>query len=281
MLRMAYRIGFAVVLLGSVSPAAFAVGIGTITDVVNQAYHTPPGGAEIAAKVTDELVTDETLRTEENSTISVQFVDGSELSVEAGSEVILSDYVFDTQTTASSGVIELNNGQFHYNSNGHDDSKVALQTPVATIGIRGTEFLVTVGKDATVVDIVGGAVEVKPRGGGKAITCEGGQSILVAGSKSDAVCGDYGSFSTAAGVPAATPPTQTANNQSHGLNGGSNPSHDVSAGPPKGGGGDPGEPQGDGNHSGLGDGSNPGKGNGHGHDGGGNGGSNNPGGGNH
>ena len=119
MLRMAYRVGFAVALLGTVSPAAFAVGIGTITEVVNQAYHTPPGAAEIAAKVDDTLVTDETLRTEENSTISVQFVDGSELSVEAGSEVILSDYVFDAQTTASSGVIDLSNGQFHYNSNGN------------------------------------------------------------------------------------------------------------------------------------------------------------------
>jgi hypothetical protein len=277
MLRTAYRMGFAVVLLGSVSPAAFAVGIGTITDVVNEAYHTPPGGAEIAAKVDDGLVTDETLRTGENSSISVVFVDGSELSVEAGSEVILSDYVFDTQTTASSGVIELNNGQFHYNSNGTDDSKVALQTPVATIGIRGTEFLVTVGKDATVVDIVDGAVEVKPRGGGKAITCEGGQSILVDGSKSDAICGDYGSFSTAAGVPPAAPPTPTANNQANGLNGGSAPGHDAPAGP-KGGGGNPGGPQGGGNHSGLGDGSNPGKGGGKGHNNGGNGGSNNPGG---
>jgi hypothetical protein len=274
MLRTAYGIGLAVVLLGSVSPAAFAVGIGTITDVVNQAYHTPPGGAEVTAKVNDGLVTDETLRTEENSTISVLFVDGSELSVEAGSEVILSDYVFDAQTTASSGVIELNNGQFHFTSNGIDDSKVSLQTPVATIGIRGTEFLVTVGKDATVVDILDGSVEVKPRGGGKAIICEGGQSILVDGAKSDAMCGDYGSFSTAAGVPPSAPPTQTANSQSNGLHGGSTPDHDVPSGP-KGGGGGP-DPQSGGNHSGHDDGSNPGKGGDHGHN---NGGSDNPGGG--
>ncbi|HEX6117826.1 MAG TPA: FecR family protein, partial [Dongiaceae bacterium] len=204
MLRMAYGIGFAVALLGTVSPAAFAVGIGTITEVVNQAYRTPPGAAEILAKVNDALVTDEALRTDEDSTISVRFVDGSELSVEAGSELVLSDYVFDEQTTASSGVIQLDNGLFHYNSNGKDDSKIALQTPVATIGIRGTEFLVTVDKGATVVDIVDGAVEVKPRGGGKAITCQGGQSILVAGAKSDAVCGDFGSFSTAAGTPPTT-----------------------------------------------------------------------------
>jgi hypothetical protein len=275
MLRMAYGIGFAVALLGTVSPAALAVGIGTITEVVNQAYHTPPGATEIPAKVNDALVTDETLRTEEDSTISVRFVDGSELSVEAGSELVLSDYVFDEQTTASSGVIQLDNGLFHYNSNGKDDSKIALQTPVATIGIRGTEFLVTVAKDATVVDIVDGAVEVKPRGGGKPITCQGGQSILVAGAKSDAVCGDFGSFSTAAGVP---PATQIANGESRDRTD-SAPANDKPATPGKDKPSDPPDhdPSSSGNHSGHDDGTNPGKGKGQGrtHD---NGGTDNPGG---
>lgn len=262
MLRMAYGIGFAVALLGTVSQAALAAGIGTITEVVNQAYRTPPGAAEIPAKVNDALVTDETLRTDEDSTISVRFVDGSELSVEAGSELVLSDYVFDEQTTASSGVIQLDNGLFHYNSNGKDDSKIALQTPVATIGIRGTEFLVTVAKDATVVDIVDGAVEVKPRGGGKPITCQGGQSILVAGAKSDAVCGDFGSFSTAAGVP---PTTQIANGESRDRTDGASaqdkpaaPGKDKPSDPP-----DPG-PSSSGNRSGHDDGTNPGKGKGQG-----------------
>ncbi|HET6161966.1 MAG TPA: FecR family protein [Dongiaceae bacterium] len=273
MLRMAYGVGFAVALLGTVSPAAFAVGIGTITEVVNQAYHTPPGAAEIPAKVNDPLVTDETLRTEENSTISVRFVDGSELSIEAGSEVILSDYVFDEQTTASSGVIQLDNGLFHYNSNGKDDSKIALQTPVATIGIRGTEFLVTVANEATIVDILDGAVEVKPRGGGKGITCEGGQSILVAGRRSDAICGDFGSFSTAAGIP---PATQIVAGESKG--GAVAPSHrDAAAAKGKSKPNDPPASSGGGNHSGHADGSNPGKGKGQGR-GNDNGGTDNPGG---
>jgi len=273
MLRMAYGIGFAVALLGTVSPAALAVGIGTITEVVNQAYHTPPGATEVPAKVNDALVTDETLRTEEDSTISVRFVDGSELSIEAGSEVVLSDYVFDEQTTASSGVIQLDNGLFHYNSNGTDDSKIALQTPVATIGIRGTEFLVSVAENATVVDVIDGAVELKPRGGGKAITCQGGQSILVAGAKSDAVCGDYGSFSTAAGVP---PATQIADGEAKDGTGEAS-SRDTPAAPGKDKPTDPPDSPDTGNRSGHADGTNPGKGQGHGRSND-NGGTDNPGG---
>ena len=75
-----------------------------------------------------------------------------------------------------------------------------LRTPVATIGVRGTEFLVHVdGDDVTIIDILDGAVEARPHGAGQAITCVGGQSILIAGEDEDAQCGDIGSFSTAAG----------------------------------------------------------------------------------
>jgi hypothetical protein len=57
------------------------------------------------------------------------------------------------------------------------------------------------GDDVTIIDILSGAVEAKPHGTGDAIVCVGGQSILIAGPNEDAMCGDLGSFSTAAGSP--------------------------------------------------------------------------------
>ncbi|NJM93105.1 MAG: FecR domain-containing protein, partial [Rhodospirillaceae bacterium] len=183
---------------------ASAAGIATVTDVVNNGYRQPPGDRERRAATSDELVSEEALRTDRDSSIALTFIDGSELNVEAQSEVVLSDYVFDSAQASTSGVISLNSGLFHFNSNDAvQDDGLVLRTPVATIGIRGTQFLVTVADDATIVDILEGKVEVKPLGGGKPILCEGGQSILVAGANSDAVCGDLGSFSTA-----AAPPTQ-------------------------------------------------------------------------
>jgi len=167
---------------------------------VNEGYRTPPGADETAAKSADELVQDEALRTEKESVIQVKFVDGSELSVEQSSEMVLSDYVFDG--SAASGLINLNNGLFHFKSNGNDDQGVKLRTPVATIGVRGTEFLVHVdGDDVTIVDILSGGVSATPHGTGKEITCYEGQSILIAGENEDAQCGDIGSFSTAAAPP--------------------------------------------------------------------------------
>ena len=140
----------------------------------------------------------EALRTADESAIHLQFVDGSELSVEALSEVVLSDYVFDGN--ASSGLINLNDGVFRFESNGKPDQGVKLRTPVATIGIRGTEILVHVsGSDATIVDILEGAIEAQPHGRGQPAICVAGQSVLISGPDSDAMCGDIGSFSTAAG----------------------------------------------------------------------------------
>src|SRR5512134_3739920 len=196
--NLAYQVCYATAALLALSQSASAAGIATVVDVVNEGYRQPPGADETTAKAADELVQNEALRTEEESTIAVKFVDGSELSVEQSSEMVLSDYVYDG--SAASGLINLNNGLFHFTSNGKPDQGVKLKTPVATIGVRGTEFLVHVDRDeATIIDILSGAVEATPHGTGKSVVCVEGQSILIASPNGDALCGDLGSFSTAAG----------------------------------------------------------------------------------
>ncbi len=197
--HLAYQVCYVIAAVTAFGASARAAGIATVTDVVNEGYRTPPGHEELTAKTADELVQDEALRTDDESSIHVKFVDGSEFSVEAESQVVLSDYVFDG--AASKGLINLNDGLFHFTSNGKPDQGVKLKTPVATIGVRGTEFLVHVdGNDATIIDILSGVVEATPNGNGAAVICVGGQSILVAGADADAICGDLGSFSSAAGV---------------------------------------------------------------------------------
>jgi hypothetical protein len=191
---------YAIGVLWATQQAANGAGIATVVDVVNEGYRTPPGADEVTAKATDELVQNEALRTARESEIQVRFVDGSQLNVEQSSEVVLSDYLFDG--AAATGVIDLNDGLFHFTSNGNPDQDLKLRTPVATIGIRGTEFLVHVDSDgATVIDILDGTVDAIPLGRGKAVTCIGGQSILVTNEDIDAQCGDIGAFSTAAAPP--------------------------------------------------------------------------------
>jgi hypothetical protein len=218
--RLAYQACCVIAALWALPGVASAAGIATVVDVVNEGYRQPPGADEITAKSADELVQNEALRTEKESTIAVKFVDGSELSVEQSSEMVLSDYVYDG--SASKGLINLNTGLFHFTSNGNNDQGVQLRTPVATIGVRGTEFLVHVDRDdATIIDILSGAVSARPHGTGKDVTCYQGQSILIASENDDAICGDIGSFST------ASDPGNTGGNNDHGQRGG-----DKSDGPP-------------------------------------------------
>ncbi|WP_162917326.1 FecR family protein [Dongia deserti] len=198
--RLAYQLCYVIAAVAAFGGSAEATGIATVADVVNEGYRTPPGAKERTANRADELVQDEALRTDDDSSIRVKFVDGSELNMEAESELVLSDYVFDG--AASKGLINLNDGLFHFTSNGQPDQGVKLRTPVATIGVRGTEFLVHVDDDdATIIDILSGAVEAQPNGAGKSVVCVAGQSILVAGADDDAICGDLGSFSSAAANP--------------------------------------------------------------------------------
>ena len=117
MLRMACRVCVPVILGALAAMPAYAAGIATVTDVVNEGYRQPPGDRERRAATSDELVSEEALRTDRDSSIAVKFVDGSELNVEAQSELVLSDYVFDPAAASTSGVITLSTGLFHFNSN--------------------------------------------------------------------------------------------------------------------------------------------------------------------
>src|SRR5881628_137127 len=93
--HLAYQVCYVIAAVSAFGGSAAAAGIATVTDVVNEGYRTPPGHEEQAARRADELVQNEALRTDGESSIQVKFVDGSELSVEAESQVVLSDYVFD------------------------------------------------------------------------------------------------------------------------------------------------------------------------------------------
>jgi hypothetical protein len=221
--NLAYQVCYVIAAVSAFGGSAAAAGIATVTDVVNEGYRTPPGHEEQTARRADELVQNEALRTDGESSIQVKFVDGSELSVEAESQVVLSDYVFDG--SASKGLINLNDGLFHFTSNGQNDQGVKLKTPVATIGVRGTEFLVHVpSADTTIIDILSGTVEAKPDGKGKSAICVGGQSILVAGPDEDAMCGDLGSFSAASGSRGPDrSPEPGHNSDNHGRGGANSP----------------------------------------------------------
>ncbi len=175
--------------------------IASVSELVNSAMREPPGDAERTVRLSDELVQQERVETEPKSAVKMVFIDGSELRLDESSQMILTEYVFDPHAQASNGLIKLGTGVFRFVSSGKNDQGVVLQTPAATIGIRGTDILVTTSKTGqTKVAVLEGAVYVQPSGIGIGATVTAGQTVSVDGPDSNASTHDVGGDSTQAGT---------------------------------------------------------------------------------
>lgn len=194
------------------SAAAFAATTGApiaeVVDVVKEAFHTPPEGEEMAAKIGDRLLPDETIRTSADSAIEISFPDGATLRLEADSDLILDSYVYDPTATKSAAAIAVTSGFVRYATGGvsTDDTGVEFTTPVATVGIRGTDIVISVGAGGvTVIDVLAGKVSAKPKKHDEVAEAEEGQSVLISSDDQAPEVGAIGDFATAAGVPTTGP----------------------------------------------------------------------------
>lgn len=285
-----------ILLLSAAALAATEAGsIASVVDVVKEAYRTPPEGSEQPAKVGDALMPDETIRTASDSAIEITFPDGASLRLEADSDLVLDTYVFDPTALKSAAAISVTSGIVRYATGevSTDDSGVAFTTPVGTVGIRGTDIVISVGADgATVVDVLAGKITAKPLEHEEIAEAEEGQSIFMGRPDQPPQVGNIGDFGTAAGPAASTSSPGATDDESRdkpekqsspagandaGGDGPSDPGGGNSGGGNSGGGdpggGDPGggntDGDGDGNaghgdNPGRNDGDNPGKGGGNG-----------------
>nr|WP_298689612.1 FecR family protein [uncultured Dongia sp.] len=200
-------------LLSGVAIAATeATPIAQVVDVVKDAFRTPAGGSEEAAAVGDKLLPDEAIRTASDSAIEISFPDGATLRLEADSDLVLDSYVFDPTALKSAAAISVPSGIARYTTGdvSVDDTGVEFSTPIATVGIRGTDIVISVGSDgATVIDVLSGKVIAKPNENGETAEAEEGQSILITEADQPPQVGSIGDFATAAGPPSSATPGDT------------------------------------------------------------------------
>lgn len=104
-------------------------------------------GTEIAANTGDKLYQNDTIRTGASSSVGVIFEDNTILSLGPESEIVIDEYVFVPQEGRLSMIARMLKGTASYLSGiigQQSPESVTFQTPDATIGIRGTKFLVKV-----------------------------------------------------------------------------------------------------------------------------------------
>jgi len=104
-------------------------------------------GKQAGLQIGDPLFQHDTIRTGEHSGVGVIFEDNTVLSLGPKSEIVIDEYVFEPEKGLMSMVTRMLKGTASYLSGiigRQSPESVKFQTPDATIGIRGTHFLVKV-----------------------------------------------------------------------------------------------------------------------------------------
>lgn len=104
-------------------------------------------GKEIPINIGDKIYQKDIIRTGADGSVGIIFEDNTILSLGPKSEIVIDEYVFVPQKGMLSMIARMVKGTASYVSGiigRQSPESVKFQTPDATIGIRGTEFLVKV-----------------------------------------------------------------------------------------------------------------------------------------
>lgn len=123
--------------------------------------------------INDPVFQDEVIRTNPDAEAELVFLDDSRLHVGPKSRVTLDNFVYNANSNGGNFVVNISVGSMRFISGKIPKKAFALKTPTATIGIRGTDFDVTVADDGTTnlyvrsgavhfSNLAGEAVEVGP-----------------------------------------------------------------------------------------------------------------------
>jgi hypothetical protein len=187
---------FGLSLLAIVQARAKTVEIGNIEEISLALYGTVAGGDSMRLWENDHVYADELIETVKKSSAQIRFLDDTNLWLGASSQLILDSFIYDPKPGTGEMVAELGVGLFRFITGNLPGKSYAVLTPVATIGIRGTDLSVAVAKNgATAVTVYSGQVTVSPRGGGATQSVNPGQTATVA---------------TATGNVSVSPSSQTA-----------------------------------------------------------------------
>ena len=165
-------LGFASFLV-AVFAQAKALPVGEVVFVIGQAQALHSADLNAPAQIIkrgSSIHVGDVITTSGNAHVHVRFVDGAFLSVRPGSRLKVVDYVYDAKLPKQSTVrFDLQEGVARSitGAAGHAaKERFRLNTPVAALGVRGTDFSVYTREVESIVAINSGAVVVAPFGDG-------------------------------------------------------------------------------------------------------------------
>jgi hypothetical protein len=127
-------------IVGAAAPDTDRVGL--VNKAENAAQVVSASGATTATVGTPVHMKDE-LRTGANGRLQVTFRDNTVLTLGEHASVVIDHYIYDPDQGIGETVLQATKGAFRFATGRMKelkDHKIAVSTPVADIGVRGTEF---------------------------------------------------------------------------------------------------------------------------------------------
>ena len=159
---------FALALAGLVSsqtsPSFAQARIGSAAAISNQVEGINRNVTRTLA-VGGEIFSNEQVRTGEQATAQLVFLDNTNLNVGPKSTVTLDRFVYDPARGGGSVILRATRGLFRFVTGTQPPQDYKIVTPLATIGVRGTVFDLDVQPARVIVILESGQVTVTPRAG--------------------------------------------------------------------------------------------------------------------
>lgn len=147
--------------------------VGDVTAVSIWAYGTPPQAERRDLFTGNDVLYHERLETVADGALHVELRDGTHLRLGSGSAVLLDEFIYDPKAGPGTFVATVAKGVCRFISGDTERGRFVINSPVATIVPRGTEFSVWVEADgSTRVWVQSGVVEVTPLQGAPVLVRE-------------------------------------------------------------------------------------------------------------
>lgn len=142
--------------------------VGKITEVTGEAV-VIRGGEKIEAKVGVEIFQGDVIQTAEKGGVNILFVDNTTFAISQNAKLAIDQFVFNAESQEGSSFFSMLQGMFVYTSGligKEDPGNVGINTPVGSIGIRGTVVAgnIVPGETSTIT-VVDGAIVITNAGG--------------------------------------------------------------------------------------------------------------------
>ncbi|MBI4030241.1 MAG: FG-GAP repeat protein [Proteobacteria bacterium] len=158
--------------------------IGAVREVSGNATVTHPDGTSETITAGMPVFQGDIIETDAQGSVNIQFTDESTFAVAANAKLALDEYVYDPGTSSGASDFSLLRGMFVYTSGliGREDpDDVHINTPVGSIGIRGTTVIGAINPDGeSYITVTEGAIVVKNGAGEQTLSLQN-ETLKLAG----------------------------------------------------------------------------------------------------